>query len=85
MVSVDLTFDVCKIDRSLSGGTLRWQSPELMGGLSTLTPAIDVYAYAISYIEILGMGEMPWPLMDDDAVRFFVLSEYSRYISKPLR
>lgn len=65
------------------GGTLRWQSPELMGGLSTLTPAIDVYAYAISCIEILSMGEMPWPLMDDDAVRFFVLKENSRPVIPP--
>lgn len=44
-----------------------------MSGLSPLTTAIDVYAYAISCIEILSMGGIPWPFMDNDAVRQFVL------------
>lgn len=55
-------------------GTLRWQAPELMAGLSQLTTEMDVYAFAISCVEILSMGRMPWPLMDDDAVRHFVMS-----------
>lgn len=57
-------------------GTLRWQAPELMAGLSQLTAEMDVYAYAISCVEILTMGRMPWPLMDDEAVRHFVLSTF---------
>lgn len=40
-------------------GTLRWQAPELMSGLSQLTAEMDVYAYAILCIEILTMGRMP--------------------------
>ncbi|RDB18261.1 Dual specificity protein kinase splA [Hypsizygus marmoreus] len=61
-------------------GTLRWQAPELMSGQSqlSLTPEMDVYSYAISCIEILTMGRMPWPLMDDEAVRHFVLKEDTR-------
>ncbi|PPR04893.1 hypothetical protein CVT26_012713 [Gymnopilus dilepis] len=54
-------------------GTLRWQSPELMAGRSQLTPAADVWAFGITCVEILTMGRMPWPLMDDNAVRHFVL------------
>ncbi|KAF9255884.1 hypothetical protein L218DRAFT_911907 [Marasmius fiardii PR-910] len=59
-------------------GTLRWQAPELMSGLSQLTVEMDVYAFAITAIEILSMGRMPWPLMDDDAVRHFVLKDDTR-------
>lgn len=54
-------------------GTLRWQAPELMAGHGLLTNEMDVYAFAISCIEILSMGRMPWPLMDDAAVRHLVL------------
>lgn len=59
-------------------GTLRWQAPELMQGAQTLTPAMDVYAFAICCVEILTMGALPWPLMDDDAVRHFVLNDNMR-------
>lgn len=60
--------------KSSVDGTLRWQAPELMAGESTLTQAIDVYAFAISCIEILTKGGMPWHSSDDEAVRYFVLS-----------
>ncbi|KAG7086098.1 hypothetical protein E1B28_003613 [Marasmius oreades] len=59
-------------------GTLRWQAPELMSGVCQLTVEMDVYAFGITAIEILSMGRMPWPLMDDDAVRHFVLKDNSR-------
>ncbi|KAF8060214.1 hypothetical protein FPV67DRAFT_1513824 [Lyophyllum atratum] len=61
-------------------GTLRWQAPELMSGLSqlALTPQMDVYAYAISCVEVLSMGRVPWALLDDVAVRHFVLNENQR-------
>lgn len=55
-------------------GTLRWQAPELMIGLSGLTPAVDVYAFAICCVEVMANGALPWPHADDDAVRHFVLS-----------
>jgi len=59
--------------RCSADGTLRWQAPEVMAGAIDLTPAMDVYAYAICCIEILLMGRIPWPLSDDNDVRRFVL------------
>ncbi|KAI9457475.1 hypothetical protein BJY52DRAFT_1223837 [Lactarius psammicola] len=59
-------------------GTLRWQAPELMQGAQVLTPEMDVYAFAICCVEILTMGALPWPLMDDEAVRRFVLNDNMR-------
>ena len=47
-----------------------------MRGAQVLTPEMDVYAFAICCSEILTKGALPWPLMDDDAVRHFVLCEY---------
>lgn len=55
-------------------GTLRWQAPELMSGVNTLTTEMDVYAFGITCIEILSMGRLPWPYMDNDAVRYSVMS-----------
>lgn len=57
------------------GGTLRWQAPEVVAGQGNLTQAVDIYAFAISCVEILTKGSVPWHLQDDDAVRQFVLSE----------
>ncbi|KIJ32256.1 hypothetical protein M422DRAFT_184820, partial [Sphaerobolus stellatus SS14] len=54
-------------------GTLRWQSPEIMSGESTLTPQADVYAFAIVCVEILTSGELPWPMLDDQNVQVLVL------------
>ena len=47
-----------------------------MQGVHALTQEMDVYAFAISCGEILTMGELPWPFMDDNAVRHSVISEY---------
>lgn len=47
-----------------------------MQGTETLTPEIDIYAFAICCGEILTMGALPWPLIDDDTVRHLVLSGY---------
>lgn len=46
-----------------------------MSGQSGLTHEIDVYAFAITCVELLTKGALPWPLADDDAVRYFVLRE----------
>ncbi|KAF8889717.1 hypothetical protein CPB85DRAFT_1333584 [Mucidula mucida] len=62
----------------LPHGALRWQSPEIMMGLSGLTPAVDVYAFAMTCMEILSMGRVPWAYVGDDTVRHFVLKENSR-------
>ena len=59
-------------------GTLRWQAPELMAGLSDLTPQTDVYAYAMTCIEMLKMGHLPWHPMEDEIVRHMVLREDTR-------
>ena len=74
LLPVSILFHSCYATYKFPDGTLRWQAPELMNGLSQLTVEMDVYAFAITCIEILQMGRMPWPLMDDDAVRRFVLS-----------
>ncbi|RPD53297.1 hypothetical protein L227DRAFT_617134 [Lentinus tigrinus ALCF2SS1-6] len=62
----------------LPHGTLRWQAPELMSGLSGLTQEVDVYAFAITCVELLTKGAVPWLMADDDAVRHFVLRENMR-------
>ncbi|CAK5265672.1 unnamed protein product [Mycena citricolor] len=59
-------------------GTLRWQAPELMLGHCQLTPAMDIYAFAMCCVEILTLGKMPWPLSDDEDVRYFVIKENTR-------
>ena len=66
------------LDNPHTDGTLRWQAPELMAGGDTrfLAP-MDVYAFAICCVEILTKGSLPWPLLDDEAVRHLVLSEFS--------
>ncbi|KAF8999841.1 hypothetical protein BDQ17DRAFT_1360497 [Cyathus striatus] len=75
----ELKSEVCRISgMPLPGGTLRWQAPELLLGHGELTSAVDIYAYAISCIEVLSFGQLPWPLSDDDAVRYLVLKEKSR-------
>ncbi|KAK1230169.1 hypothetical protein PQX77_006763 [Marasmius sp. AFHP31] len=51
----------------------RWQSPELMAGQSLLSPENDVYAFAITSVEVLTMGSLPWPMLPDNLVRIRVL------------
>ena len=48
----------------------------MMQGAQKLTQEMDVYAFAICCWEILTVGDLPWPFMDDHAVRHSVLSEY---------
>lgn len=63
-------FKVC-----LSGGTLRWQAPEIMNGASTgqLTYQVDVYAFGILCVEIFTRGQLPWGVVDDDSYRRLIL------------
>ena len=75
----------CVLTAPTSDGTLRWQAPELMSGLSELTQQIDVYAFAITVVELLTKGALPWPLADDDAVRYFVIRECPRSTPTPRR
>ncbi|GLB41362.1 putative protein tyrosine kinase [Lyophyllum shimeji] len=63
---------------TLPNHALRWQAPELMGGHGLLSKKIDVYAFAMCCVEILTMGSIPWPTMNDEAVRQHVLDEEGR-------
>ncbi|TFY55563.1 hypothetical protein EVG20_g9276 [Dentipellis fragilis] len=76
----EMKSEVYRLSRvPIARGTLRWQAPELLtGSNSRLTPQVDVYAYAICCSEILGKGALPWPLLDDVAVRHLVLNENQR-------
>ena len=47
-----------------------------MAGSSKLTSEVDVYAFAMTCVEILTKGGVPWNLADDTAIRHFVLGEY---------
>ncbi|EGN91777.1 hypothetical protein SERLA73DRAFT_100155 [Serpula lacrymans var. lacrymans S7.3] len=64
----------------LPHGTLRWQAPELLEGENRLTTGVDVYAFAICCVEILGMGDLPWAHIDDAMVAHLVMSENKRPI-----
>lgn len=48
-----------------------------MAGQNKLTHEVDIYAFAITCIELLTKGAVPWPLADDNAVRHFVLGKCS--------
>ncbi|OSC98340.1 hypothetical protein PYCCODRAFT_1397242 [Trametes coccinea BRFM310] len=58
--------------------SLRWQAPELMSGENGVTFQSDVYAFAITCVEICTHGAVPWPMADDDAVRQTVLGHNER-------
>ncbi|KAI9060354.1 hypothetical protein FKP32DRAFT_1595433 [Trametes sanguinea] len=58
--------------------SIRWQAPELMSGESGLTPECDVYAFAITCVEISTRGALPWPMADDETVRNMVLRDDKR-------
>lgn len=45
--------------------------------MSSLTPQVDVYAFAISCVELLTKGSVPWFMANDEAVRHFVLGTWS--------
>ncbi|KAJ4471561.1 kinase-like domain-containing protein [Lentinula aciculospora] len=57
---------------------LRWQSPELMSERSLISKENDVYAFAITCVEIVTMGSLPWPMIADDVVKDLVLKENAR-------
>jgi len=63
-------------DHPRADGTLRWRAPELMAGGNKFLAPMDVYAFAICCVEILNKGSLPWPLLDDEAVRHLVLSAF---------
>ncbi|KAF9069966.1 kinase-like domain-containing protein [Rhodocollybia butyracea] len=56
----------------------RWQSPELMSGRGFISKENDVYAFAITCVEIVTMGSLPWPTKPDDVVKIIVLEQNGR-------
>ncbi|KAI0338659.1 hypothetical protein BDW22DRAFT_693644 [Trametopsis cervina] len=75
----EMKSEACRISgQPLPHGTLRWQAPELMSGISDLTPQIDIYAFAITCVELLSKGNVPWFLASGDTVRHFVLDQDKR-------
>ena len=44
-----------------------------MGGHGGLTQQMDVYPSAITCVELLTKGKLPWPTADDHAFHHFVL------------
>lgn len=59
--------------KPLSHGTFRWRAPELMSGPAHLEKPVDVYAFSICCIEVLGKGELPWGSdVNDDEIRVSV-------------
>ncbi|KDR78141.1 hypothetical protein GALMADRAFT_245167 [Galerina marginata CBS 339.88] len=74
----EMKWESSRISGITPHGTLRWQPPELLAGRSHLTAEVDVWAFSISCVEILSMGKLPWPFMDDNAVRDLVLKEDQR-------
>ncbi|KAF8900160.1 hypothetical protein CPB84DRAFT_1847410 [Gymnopilus junonius] len=80
----EMKSEVCRITgSSMQAGTLRWKAPELLDGTSSLTPATDIYAYAIVCIEVLTMGNLPWAHDDDDEVRHNILEKDKRPLIPP--
>ncbi|KAH7882518.1 hypothetical protein F5I97DRAFT_1982693, partial [Phlebopus sp. FC_14] len=62
----------------LPRGRLQWRAPELLRGENRLTTAVDVYAFAVCCVEILGMGDPPWMILEDSVVAALVLDEDQR-------
>lgn len=49
-----------------------------------LTRQVDVYAFAMVCVEILTKGALPWPMMDDEAVRRSVLRKSALFLKSYL-
>lgn len=75
----EMKWEVSRRSRKpIANGTLRWQAPELLDGAVNLSKAMDVYAFSICCIEILGMGDLPYGHRDDARVAFLVLEQNKR-------
>ncbi|KAM6495324.1 Protein kinase-like domain containing protein [Amanita muscaria] len=57
---------------------LRWQAPEIMGRRSLRSTQADVYAYAMTCVEIVSWGNIPWPTLSDDLIKEEVLRKKAR-------
>ncbi|KAF9259885.1 kinase-like protein, partial [Marasmius fiardii PR-910] len=60
------TTTLLSLSRDSGKGTTRWMAPELLIGLSSKSPASDIYAYACTVYEIIA-GEPPFAHVQSDA------------------
>ncbi|KAF8345018.1 kinase-like domain-containing protein [Amanita rubescens] len=58
--------------------SLRWQPPEIIASRSLLTEHVDVYAFAMTCIEVVTFGNWPWPTLSDEQIRDTVLKKRLR-------
>ena len=65
-------------------GTPNWMAPEVIE-LKGASPKSDIWSLACTVVELLTKGALPWPLADDDAVRYFVIRECPRSTPTPRR
>ena len=73
LVGIQLPHISLFVDIPCTDGTLRWQAPELMRGPSHLTKEMDIYSFAITCIEVLNWGALPWAYVNDFTIRHLVL------------
>jgi len=59
-------------------GMPRWKAPEILDGAACPTMQADVYVFAISCVEILNMGGIPYGTRDDEDIRRIVLEHDAR-------
>ncbi|KAF9218643.1 kinase-like protein [Gyrodon lividus] len=72
---IEMKYEAFRWNRlSTPSGILPWQAPELLLGNGWLTPPVDVYAFAICCVEMLGMGELSWKNVSDSDVAMRVIS-----------
>ncbi|KAI8608495.1 kinase-like domain-containing protein [Chytriomyces sp. MP71] len=64
-------------NRNHFGGTLRWMSPERLSG-GSLTPSVDVYAFAMTCYEVLSDGEVPLTDIPDALLFQLVVHNHRR-------
>ncbi|TFY79027.1 hypothetical protein EWM64_g4985 [Hericium alpestre] len=56
--------------------TLQWQAPEVLRDPSAVSPDVDIYSYAMTFVELFTGGNNPWSGQSAAAVRDLVLGAY---------
>lgn len=59
-------------------GTLQWKAPESFNPVPPkISYATDVYAFAMTCVEVLTQGQLPWPELDDSQVKKMVCGAWT--------
>ncbi|EJD07112.1 kinase-like protein [Fomitiporia mediterranea MF3/22] len=76
----EMKSEVYRLSSTPPRGALRWRAPEIIDESfpDKVTRQVDVYAYAIVCVEILGHGTLPWGDVNDDTYRRLVVEEDKR-------